>query len=223
MDTLKIKRDFDTIATLADHQSSGSDRYDLFILRLVPGSARLVADIGSGLGRLSVKLQAPGRTVLGIDLSPEMVGGARVYGGDSPEVEFFCGDFLTDPHFDRTFDCVVTAATLHHVPLKMGVERLRQMTAVGGRLIINDLRNTTGPVDQLKAYIALSEQGVVRFMRTGNPFSPSRIRKAWKDHGATEQYLTMPEVRSMVQTYLPGARVFQHWAWRYTVVWDRRE
>ena len=217
-----IIRDFDRIATVADQFDSGSDRYDDFLCSLVPGEAKSIADIGCGLGRLALKLVYRDRSVLGIDLSTEMITRATKNAVDAHNVSFLCGDFLTDERLDKQFDCVVTAATLHHVPVDLGVPRLIELVRDGGRLIIHDLRENDGIIQDAKAFIALAQDGFTRFLRTGSPFSPQRVRHAWKEHGDGEKYLTLPEVHRMVDVFLPGALVYGHWRWRYTVVWDNR-
>jgi 2-polyprenyl-3-methyl-5-hydroxy-6-metoxy-1,4-benzoquinol methylase len=223
VDTAKIRQDFDTIATLADRNGSGSDRHDAFLCSLVPAQARTIVDVGCGTGRLAQKLVNQERHVLGIDLSPVMIERAQRYSDEKSGIEFISGDFLSDHRLDCMFDCVVTATTLHHVPLDIGIRRLKEITRPGGILILHDMRNTVGAADLCKAYIALAEQALKRFVRTGSPFTPAAVRRAWKQHGAGEDYLSMPEIRNMVRTCLPGARIYQHWAWRYTVVWRNQE
>ena len=46
MDTDRIRKDFDEIARLADPGASGTDRYDEFLLSLVPVDARSILDVG---------------------------------------------------------------------------------------------------------------------------------------------------------------------------------
>jgi 2-polyprenyl-3-methyl-5-hydroxy-6-metoxy-1,4-benzoquinol methylase len=221
MDTNTIIRDFDRIATIADQYDSGSDRYDHILCALVPAQARSIADIGCGLGRLSIKLAERNCPVMGIDLSPEMIARAKKNAGDKSNISFICGDFLADERLDCMFDCVVTAATLHHVDMETGVRRLMDLVHDGGRLIIHDLRDNTTAFEEVKSLISLAQTGLLRFVRTGNPFRSHTVRRAWDEHGAREKYLTISEARKMAETYLPGAQVFAHWGWRYTVVWDK--
>lgn len=44
---------------------------------------------------------------------------------------------------------------------------------------------------------------------------------AWDRHCARETYLSLAEASAMAERLLTGARVFMHWCWRYTIVWDR--
>ena len=47
------------------------------------------------------------------------------------------------------------------------------------------------------------------------------LRNAWIRHGAGERYLTLSEARALAARMLPGSRVYNHWLWRYTVVWEK--
>ena len=94
MNAEKVRKDFDEIARLADQYGGGTDRYDSFLLSLIPGAAVSVLDVGCGLGRLTAKLATDKREVLGVDLSPEMIARARRRAGATQRVSFLCGDFL---------------------------------------------------------------------------------------------------------------------------------
>jgi hypothetical protein len=62
---------------------------------------------------------------------------------------------------------------------------------------------------------------VLRLLKTGHLWSPRPTREAWQRHCADETYLTLTEARELATRLLPGARVFYHWLWRYTIVWDK--
>jgi hypothetical protein len=38
-----------------------------------------------------------------------------------------------------------------------------------------------------------------------------------------ETYHSLREAKSLADRLLPGARVFNHWGWRYTLVWTKGE
>jgi SAM-dependent methyltransferase len=81
----------------------------------------LVAQVGSGPGRLAVQLarEAPGMTVTGVDISDAMVERAarRAAGaGLSERVRFEVGDVGALPLADQEFDGVMSTLSLHHWP-----------------------------------------------------------------------------------------------------------
>lgn len=218
-----VARDFDELARLSDQYSYGADRYFSFLASLIPKSADSVLDIGCGLGRLTVMLAATQRRITAVDMSPEMIVRARKRAGDNPLFTFICGDFLAQDFSSRQFDCIVTTAALHHMPVEIAVPRMVELLQPRGRLIIHDLRSDQGLQDRLRSCFALGHQGIVRFARTGRPRTPRPVRAAWERHGAAEEYLTFAAARQMAARLLPGAALFYHWLWRYTVVWDKPE
>ena len=216
-----IRADFDQIALLTDSQHSGVTRYFSWLASLVPLDAKSVLDIGCGLGLLTTRLASLNRHITGIDLSPEMIARARKKSADNERVLFVCGDFLEQDFTSEQFDCVVSAATLHHMPALIAVPRMVELIRPGGRLIIHDIRLDDGLYDQVRAGFALAQEASLRLVRTGWPRSPHAVSDAWKRHGEGEKYLTYREAEKMASQFLPGAAVFYHWLWRYTIVWDK--
>lgn len=221
MDTELIRQDFDEIARLSDGRESGTDRYDGFLRSLVPGDAVHVLDVGCGLGRLTSALATGDRMVLGIDLSSAMIERARLHARADRRTSFVIGDFLEHDFGTQQFDCIISAATLHHMSGDAAIARMRRLLRPGGRLILQDLRRDTTMAETVRAYAALVQVALRRFVRTGRARSPRTVRTAWARHGAGETYLSLAEARAVADRLLPGARVFDHWMWRYTIVWDK--
>jgi 2-polyprenyl-3-methyl-5-hydroxy-6-metoxy-1,4-benzoquinol methylase len=218
--TERVQADFNEIALLADPGASGTDRYDAFLLSLIPEQAVRVLDIGCGLGRLTWAISRENREVVGVDLSPAMIDGARM-ARHSQRVSFRQGDFLELEFSGRGFDCIVSAAALHHMAHDAALQRMVGLLIPGGRLIIQDLRRNETFADTLRAYTALAHIALRRFLHTGRPRSPRRVRDAWARHQATEKYLSLHEARDLADRFLPGASVVDHWLWRYTIFWDK--
>ena len=147
MNTERVRNDFDEIARLSDCDGVGSDRYDSFLLSLVPFCAVSVLDIGCGLGRLAVKLATHNREVTGVDLSPEMIARARKEVRGVEHLTFLCGDFLERNFTAQQFDFVISAAALHHMPETAAVPRMVELLRPGGRLVIHDVRSNAGRQD----------------------------------------------------------------------------
>jgi SAM-dependent methyltransferase len=219
VNTEQVRLDFDEIARLAANGESGRDRYDAALLALIPPNAASVLEVGSGLGRLTAAIARPGRRVLGIDLSPEMIERARS-NAPAGDVSFLCADLLTW-HTDDRFDCIASVATLHHLPLDEALSRMEALLQRGGRLIIHDLCDTRGLLGYMKLSVAIMHDAARRLMRTGSPVVRRQLRDAWRRHAAHDVYLTIDQVHDVARTRLPGARVIEHWLGRYTLVWDR--
>ena len=219
MNTERVRGDFDEIARLSDPHDEDTGRYDSFLLSLVPQGATTVLDVGCGMGRLTAKLVTDNREVVGIDLSTEMIARARakVHGG----LSFLCDDFLTHDFGSQNFGCVITAAALHHIPIDLAFPRLLELLAPDGRLILHDIRADAGILDHLRSRFGLAQIAFGRLLRTGSPLRPRAVRDAWERHCASETYLTLSEAQTLANRLMPGARVHNHWLWRYTIVWDR--
>ena len=219
MNTERIREDFDELARLSDCHSVGGDRYDSFLLSLVPADAVSVLDVGCGLGRFTIKLASPNREVIGVDLSPEMI--ARAQKSVTPHLKFLCGDFLERDFSEEQFDCVITGAALHHMSAEVAVPRMVDLLRPGGRLVIHDIRADAGLGERMRSGFALCQVAALRLLRTGRPRNARAVRNAWARHCAGETYLTIPEAEALAARFLPGARVFYHWLWSYTIVWDK--
>ncbi len=217
-DIERVRADFDQIATFGDE--SGADRYNAFLVSLVPAAAVDVLEVGCGLGLLAGAVAGDRRTVTGIDLSPEMIARAKQE-SSSPRITFVCGNFSDHDFGPARFDCIVTAAALHHMPLATSIQRMQDLLRPGGRLIIHDMRRDDGLADWLRAYWTLADHSLRRLFRTGRPFPPAHVRAAWLRHGQDEHYLSWREVTSLTTSLLPGSQAFYHWMWRYTIAWDK--
>ncbi len=215
----RVRNDFDEIARLSDCHLGEGDRYDSFLLSQVPAGAASVLDVGCGLGRLAAKLASRNREVTGVDLSPEMIARARKEGRG--QLTFLCGDFLERDFTSRQFDCVISAAALHHMPQDLAVPRMVELLRPGGRLVIHDMRSDAGLGEHLRSNFALAQVAALRLLRTGRLRNPRAVREAWARHCADETYLTQREAEALAARLLPGARLFYHWLWSYTIVWDK--
>jgi SAM-dependent methyltransferase len=221
MDVEKIRSDFDHMARLADRREIRMGRYDAFLLAQVPAGAVDVLEVGCGLGELTAALATGPRAVTSIDLSPEMIARAVRRIPATSRVSFLCAEFLAHDFGSSTFDLIVSAATLHHLPVEIAVSRMVALLRPGGRLLIHDLRTNTGLLDHVRTAAALAPVAMLRLVRTGRLRSPRDVRDAWSRHAAGETYFTLAEVQALANRRLPGARVYNHWLWRYTIVWDK--
>lgn len=103
-----------------------------------------VLDMGCGGGRNAVFLAKRGMTVLGIDLSPELLAlaGERACRENVAELCDFCeGDLTELPFEDNIFHGILCIASLHHLPtVDDRMKCLREMNRVldhGGRGLIS--------------------------------------------------------------------------------------
>jgi SAM-dependent methyltransferase len=106
-------------------------------LQLSPGL--FVIDVGCGAGGWHPQLTAAGARVLGVDLMPGMIREARVAGsGLQPTPLFALADAQALPFKDATFDRVLCAGVLYHVPdCGRALREIRRVLRPGGRAVIS--------------------------------------------------------------------------------------
>jgi SAM-dependent methyltransferase len=91
-----------------------------------------VLEVGPGPGELSARIRDElGADVVAVDLSPRMAELTRARGIDA-----IVGDVQQLPFPDESFDCVVAAWMLYHVPdVERGIAELARVLRSGGRLV----------------------------------------------------------------------------------------
>jgi SAM-dependent methyltransferase len=113
-------------------ETSGPDVHDVLWQTLVEWSPRRVLEVGGGPGELSERIQKElGADVSFVDISPRMVELARERGVDAQ-----VGDVQSLPFADGTFDTVVAAWMLYHVPdIDLGLSEIARVLRPGGALV----------------------------------------------------------------------------------------
>lgn len=165
-------------------------------------------DVGCGEGIAARELAALGYRVTGIDLHEESLAAARAQSTDA--IAYVHGDVLgaeVEPA-----DVVYAGAMLHHVDLEAGLERLRDLTAPGGTLLVVGLARARMPRD-LGWELAAGAAGLLE-----------RATKRMWEHGAPTVWPpphTFAEVRRAASRIVPGARYRRRLLWRDTIEWRR--
>lgn len=219
--TEQVREDFDRIARLTVHAGKSAGVYHNYLINQVPPGCKNVLDIGCGLGDFTRLLAERAERVLAIDLSPEMIRLAREQSAHHTKIEYVLGDIMLLDFPKESFDCVVSLATLHHLPLSDALEKMKDALAPGGVLVIQDLFADDGIVDLFRSAVARPLNIMLRLWKTGRLLPKREVRKAWAEHGKHDVYLTLLEVKRMCEEHLPGAKIKRHLLWRYTVVWRK--
>jgi SAM-dependent methyltransferase len=134
-----IQKDFDRIALVSPDGSLQNSHYHNFLLRHLGSSCQSTLEIGCGKGEFSRRLAETSARVLALDLSPEMIRIARAQSAHLPNIDFQIADVMSYDLPPETFDCIASLATLHHLPLREILLKMKAALKPGGVLLILDL------------------------------------------------------------------------------------
>ena len=215
----QIREEFDRIALLTERHGSLSDIYRNYLIQNLPPQPENALEIGCGTGEFTRHLASRAQSVVAIDLSSQMIRLANSKSANYQNIEYLLGDVMSHPLPPEGYDCIVSLATLHHLPLGQALTKMKDALKPNGVLIIQDLVAADGLVDMGMSSLAYPVSVARRFWKTGRVRAPRQVREAWADHCRDEVYLTLDKVREMCRQYLPEARIRRHLLWRYTVVW----
>lgn len=99
-------------------------------------SGAAVLDYGCGSGAFSRRLASLGARVSGVDISPELIGTARVRAsqmGMNGALQFVVCDAHRTPFDDNSFDYVVGNGALHHLDLDRAYAEIARVLKTGGK------------------------------------------------------------------------------------------
>jgi demethylmenaquinone methyltransferase/2-methoxy-6-polyprenyl-1,4-benzoquinol methylase len=140
---------FDSIAPIYDRMNTimtaGMDgrwrRAAVRAARLAAGDSALDAACGTGkLTSALARAVGPVGRVVGVDLSPAMIEGARRACGDLVQVEFRVGNVLALPFEAGTFDAATIAFGLRNLAsFEDGFRELARVVRPGGRVVCLEL------------------------------------------------------------------------------------
>ncbi len=149
-----------------------------------------------------------------------MISLARERSGQYTNIDFQVANVLSWEFLPEQFDCIVSIATLHHLPMGEILTRLKAALAPNGTLIVLDLYQAS--LSDLPALlIAIPVNLLLKFLKTGRNKEPEAVREAWAAHGTHDSYLTLVQLRDICRAILPSARVRRHLLWRYSLIWKK--
>jgi 2-polyprenyl-3-methyl-5-hydroxy-6-metoxy-1,4-benzoquinol methylase len=220
MEINPIQSDFDKLALLDVDSWDHNSHYHNYLLKQIPANATQALEIGCGAGAFSRQLSGYVDRVLALDLSPEMIKLAQQRSVQYSNIEYQIADVLTFDFPEQQFDCVVSIATLHHLPLESTLQKLRSALKPNGMLLVLDLYEAEGLRDWMQDLLAVPVHTILKLKHTGRIRETREVRAAWAAHGANDTYLSVSEVRRICDHLLPGANVRKHLLWRYSIVWQ---
>jgi arsenite methyltransferase len=170
-----------------------------------------VLDLGSGGGFdcfLAAKAVGESGSVIGVDMTPEMVGKARQNGSKAGfrNVEFRLGEIEYLPVADNVVDVIISNCVINLSPEKEKVfrEAFRVLTP-GGRLAVSDVVSTTELPDELKRDIALYA-GCIAGASSIRELETVLQRAGFVDIRITPQ----EESKDFIRQWFPGRKIEEY-------------
>ena len=219
MSKTAVIESFDRIAQYSTGGWNHNNHYHCYLLSQLPQGRSAALDIGSGLGEFSRLLAGYFTLVEGIDFSPRMVELAAARSASYSNIRYTCADFQEAEYPQESFDCVASIATLHHLPLRETLERIKSLLKPGGRLLILDLYRARTPLYYLFCAAGVIANPFMKMTRAGH--NSEELRKAWAEHGPLDRYLSIQEIKIASQEVLPQARLRWHIYFRYSLIWEK--
>ncbi|GLY89567.1 class I SAM-dependent methyltransferase [Actinoallomurus iriomotensis] len=201
---------------MAEEYWNHNVHYHPLVLRAVPEGCDAALDIGCGDGLLARRLARRSDTVVGVDVSAEMVRLARERGEGLDNVTFAEADFLhldDEPLGEGRFDFVSAVAVIHHVDFAPALAAVERLLAPGGRAMIVGLARNGTPLDWILSGAGVPAASWHR-RRNGGKTQPDGL--PMKDPA-----MSWGEIRRDAQRLLPGCRFRRHLLWRYSLTWDK--
>jgi SAM-dependent methyltransferase len=219
--TQKIQNDFDRIALLEPAQWDHNSHYHGFLLKQLPSNCESILEIGCGTGVFTRLLAERCDRVVAIDLSPKMIEVAQRQSGDYTNINFQVADILKWEFPVEQFDVIASIATIHHLPVENLLPNLQVALKPGGKLVILDLLKSESIQDTLSDLMAVPLNLIFKILKNRRINPTREAIEAWREHGRTDNYLTLSQAKQIYTHFLPGVNVRRHLFWRYSVVWEK--
>lgn len=192
-----------------DRRWNYSIHYQRRLVELIPETARTAIDVGCGEGMFARELVSRRLAVTAIDVDGPTLD--RALAQDTTGIEYILGDALNHDLPVESYDVVSAIALLHNVDLEAGLERLKELVAPGGLVIVVGAAKGTMKTMPREVGASFADKA-------------QRLWRGWWDHATPSQWPppnTFDEVREAAQRIMPGCELKDHLLYRYTLSWTK--
>ncbi|OBJ24777.1 bifunctional 2-polyprenyl-6-hydroxyphenol methylase/3-demethylubiquinol 3-O-methyltransferase UbiG [Mycobacterium sp. 1245801.1] len=196
----------------AEHQDywNHNSAYHPWLVGIASRHRGDVLDVGCGEGLLAQRLAAVSRSVVGIDADPTSVRRAAQRLQPIANASAQLRRFEEFEPGEASFDLITFVASLHHLPLRDTLQKVRQMLRPAGQLAVVGLSANKSVADWLWAGLSTP------VARVG-----SLLHRETRDIGVAvaDPDEGLSEIRRAVTDVLPGARIRRGVYYRYRLLW----
>lgn len=215
-----VSNDFDRIALLPGEKWNANNHYDSILLKNIPDECDRILEVGCGTGNLCNLLAEKSNEVIGIDASPKMISIAKEQ-NKCRNIHYVLGDYLKIEYPGEHFDCIISVATVHHLPMEAFLTKVKKELKRNCRLIILDLYHPGALTDYFFSAIAFPISKLHRLFHNHRLISSKEHDEIWKKHGQRDSYLTLNQVSELSEKNLKGAKIRRLLFWRYSLIWTK--
>lgn len=216
-----VKNDFNEISQLEESTWNHNNCYFELLINLTPTKVENSLEIGCGKGELTYMLSKKSEKVIAVDLADKMIERAKVLHPNN-NIEYICDNILDMKFEHNSFDVIITTATAHHLPYPWLLCFAKDKLKKGGKLIILDLVKAKSFSDYIIWGIAVIPNIVMNLIKNGRfQKDDHHTKEVWERHGEHDCYMTVNQIKSYVQKYIPTAKVSRKLFWRYLLEWEK--
>lgn len=218
----KIIESFNRIALFEDKWDHNRRYSKLMLKEMGDNTLDKVLDIGCGTGEFTKKVAAKSKSVIGIDISPQMIEEAK-HRHPSDKIKYVMQDFDLMQE-DEQYDCIVSIATFHHLSLKIALPKVKRLLKPNGVLIVLDLYDRKGIIDIFLDIIAVPVSYIMKKNMDGSQKTSQEEIEAWKEHMYLDKYTKIKDLRNTYSHYLgKDVRIRRLIFWRYIAVYRKTQ
>lgn len=192
-----------------DRRWNYSIHYQRRVVDLIPETARTAIDVGCGEGMFARELASRDLAVTAIDVDGPTL--ERALAQDTTGIDYIEGDVLAHDLPREGYDVVSAIGLLHNMDIRAGLERLKELVAPGGVVLVVGAAKGTMKTLPREVGASLADKA-------------QRLWRGWWDHETPSDWPpphTFGEVREAAHQVMPGSEVQNHLLYRYTLTWTK--
>lgn len=214
---------FDSFATEYDFMATLLHKQDFF-LRNLSNHRSGALDIGCGSGILAFELGKYYDSVVGIDISEEMLAIAQTK-RVSPNIKYLYMD-ANHLALDKKFDLITSSATFHHLEnLPPTLQTIKNLLTPGGKIVLQDNVSQVQTPGTIVYIIGALQDFFPDCLKYGF-FNAIRlfkfcISKPWLQHLASDKYLSEQQFKKIYGSVFPNCSFIKLGCFM-GVIWENR-